>query len=254
MKANPMKIDLTGRRALIAGGSRGIGLAIANAFAQSGADVAICARSPGPLREAQTLLEGSGRKVSASVCDLADADAIKAWVDASAQTLGGIDILVNNASGFGRTDDEAGWAASIQIDLMATVRACHAAMPYLERQGGSILHISSISGLKASVRTPPYGAVKAALIEYTQTQALTHAAKGIRVNCIAPGSVYFEGGVWAQVKEANPDFYARILGGIPSGRYGTPEEIAQVAGFLVSDLASWITGQTIAVDGGQSLV
>ena len=248
-----MKIDLTGRRALIAGGSRGIGLAIAQSFAAAGADVAICARQAGPLETAATSLKTLGHRVSARPCDLSRAEDIRTWVEAAAQDLGGIDILVNNASGFGRTDDEEGWAVSVQIDLMAPVRACQAAMRYLEQQGGSIVHISSISGLGASVRTPPYGAVKAAIIEYTQTQALALAKKRIRVNCIAPGSIFFKGGTWDTVQEKNPTLYERILKSIPTGRYGTPEEVAQVATFLVSDQASWVTGQTVAVDGGQSL-
>lgn len=248
-----MNIDLTGRRALITGGSRGIGLAIAQAYAQAGADVAICARSQAALDVARDQLLQTGRRISVRACDVSDPVAIKAWVEQAADDLGGVDILVNNASGFGRTDDEEGWALSIQVDLMSAVRACHAAMPFIEKQGGSILHISSISGLKASVRTPPYGAIKAALIEYTQTQALAHAAKKIRVNCIAPGSIFFEGGTWDVAQKNNPALYQRILETIPSGRYGTPQEVAQVATFLVSDLASWVTGQTLAVDGGQVL-
>ena len=247
-----MKIDLTGRRALVAGASRGIGLAIAQSFAGAGADVAICARNRTALDAAADLLKTTGRRVSARVCDLAQAEAVGTWVDAAARDLGGIDILVNNASGFGRTDDEAGWAVSLQVDLMAAVRACHGALPYLERQGGNIIHISSIAGMKASVRTPPYGAVKAAVMEYTQTQAAALARKHIRVNCIAPGSILFKGGTWESVQRNNPALYEQILARIPSGRYGTPEEIAHVATFLVSDQASWVTGQTIAVDGGQS--
>src|SRR6185436_17828128 len=198
-------------------------------------------------------LKALGHRVSARPCDLSRAEEVQTWVEAAAQDLGGIDILVNNASGFGRSDDEAGWSVSIQIDLMAPVRACHAALPWLERQGGSIIHISSISGLAASVRTPPYGAVKAAIMEYTQTQAAALARKRIRVNCIAPGSIFFEGGTWDKFQRENPTLYERTLRSIPSGRFGKPEEIAQVATFLVSDQASWVTGQTIAVDGGQSL-
>jgi 3-oxoacyl-[acyl-carrier protein] reductase len=149
-----MQINLTGRRALVAGASRGIGLAIAQSFASAGADVAICARQPAPLESAAASLKQQGHRVSARPCDLSRADDVRSWVEAAAQDLGGIDILVNNASGFGRTDDEAGWAVSIEIDLMAAVRASHASLPYLERQGGSIIHISSISWQRAFAPHP----------------------------------------------------------------------------------------------------
>lgn len=247
-----MKISMEGRRVVVAGGSRGIGRAIATAFADAGASVSICARGESGLREAERDLQGRGGAVHAAACDLADANAVAHYVGEAARVLGGIDVLVNNASGFGRTDDEAGWAASISIDLMATVRASHAALPHLQR-GGSIIHISSISGLQPSLRTPPYGAVKAALIQYTTTQALALASRGVRVNCIAPGSIEFPGGVWDEARKHNPTLYQGVLQSIPSGRMGRADEVASVALFLASDLASWVTGQTIAVDGGQML-
>ena len=249
-----MKIDIAGKRAIVAGGSRGIGRAIALAFAEAGAGVSICARGAEALEATRDEIARHGGVAHAAVCDLSDAAAIPGYIAEAADTFGGIDILVNNASGFGTSDDEAGWAASISVDLLATVRASRAALPYLEQsEAGSILNISSISGFKASVRTPPYGAVKAAILEYTLTQAAALARKNIRVNCIAPGSIEFPGGTWARAKANNQNLYAGILRSIPLGRLGRPEEIAQVALFLSSPLASWVTGQNIAVDGGQML-
>ena len=248
-----MKLELQSRNTLVAGGSRGIGRSIALAFAAAGANVSICARGEAALRQAEAELGKFGGNTHAAVCDLADGASVTRWVNDAAAALGGIDVLVNNASGFGVSDDEAGWAASINVDLLAAVRASHAALPWLERSQGSILHISSISGLVPSARTPPYGAVKAALIQYTKTQAAQFAGKRIRVNCIAPGSIEFPGGTWEKRKTENPALYNAVLSGIGFGRMGTPEEIANVALFLSSDAASWVTGQTIAVDGGQML-
>jgi len=243
-----MKLELQSRNALIAGGSRGIGRSIALAYARAGANVSICARGEAALRQTESELNAVGHKVHAAVCDLGDGVALARWVDDAATALGGIDVLVNNASGFGASDDEAGWEASINIDLLAPVRASRAALLHLERSKGSIVHISSISGLMPSARTPPYGAVKAALIQAAQL-----AGKHIRVNCIAPGSVEFPGGIWEKRKAENPQLYNAVLDSIRFGRLGTPEDIANVALFLASDAASWVTGQTIAVDGGQML-
>ncbi|HXC15563.1 MAG TPA: SDR family NAD(P)-dependent oxidoreductase [Stellaceae bacterium] len=249
-----MNIDLTGKRAVVAGGSRGIGRAIALAFAETGAGVSICARGADALSKARDDIARHGHPLHAATCDLADAAAVPRYIEAAAGALGGIDILVNNASGFGGSDDEAGWAVSIAVDLMATVRATRAALPHLEKSAaGAIINISSISGFRASARTPPYGAVKAAILEYTQTTAAQFARKGIRVNCIAPGSIEFPGGTWERAKNNNPNLYAAILRSIPFGRLGQPEEVARVALFLASPLAGWITGQNIAVDGGQML-
>ncbi len=232
----------------------GIGRAIALSFAESGAAVSICARRADALEDARAAIVATAGKAHAATCDLADPAQIAAYVAAAAEVLGGVDILVNNASGFGSANTEAGWETSIAVDLMATVRASWAALPHMEAGGGgAIVNISSISGLGASARTPPYGAVKAAVIQYTQSEAAARAKKGIRVNCIAPGSIECPGGSWEKRKTDNPRLYDSILRSIPFGRLGRPEEIAQVATFPASPLAGWVTGQTIAVDGGQLL-
>jgi 3-oxoacyl-[acyl-carrier protein] reductase len=249
-----MQFSLKGRSAVITGGSRGIGRSIALAFARAGAQVSICARGQAALETTANEILAQGVKAHAGRCDLADKEAIASYIAGAAHSLGRIDILVNNASGFGASDDEAGWAKSIDIDVMATVRASHAAVPFIEKAGGgAILNISSISGYRASARTAPYAAVKAAVINYTMSQAVALAAKKIRVNAIAPGSIEFPGGVWEQRKSSDPELYQAILRSIPWGRLGTPEEVANAALFLCSDAAAWVTGQTLAVDGGQFL-
>ena len=249
-----MKFDFAGKRVIVAGGSRGIGRSIALGFAAAGAGVSICARGAESLAITRGEIARLGGAVHAAACDLADGAAITRYVAAAAAALGGVDILVNNASGFGASDDEAGWAASVAVDVMAIVRASHAALPFLEKaNGGAIVNISSISAYRPSLRTPPYGAAKAAVIHYTTTQAATLAGKNIRVNCVAPGSIEFPGGTWEKRRTENSALYNRVLGSIPFGRLGRPEEIANVVLFLTSPLASWITGQTIVADGGQLL-
>ena len=255
----PFKFD--GQRVLVAGGSRGIGRAIALNFAAAGADVALCARGADALEDARIEVARHGHRVHAMACDLADAASIAAWVPAAAAALGGIDVLVNNASGFGMGDDEDGWAASLAVDVMAMVRCSRAALPWLQQAGApggtpggaSIIHLSSISAFRPSTRAAPYAAVKAAMNSYTASQAAMLCRQGIRVNAIAPGSIEFPGGVWAQRKTDNPALYQRTLQSIPYGRMGTPDEIAEVALFLASPHARWMTGQVLTVDGGQLL-
>jgi 3-oxoacyl-[acyl-carrier protein] reductase len=249
-----MQFDFRGKRVVVAGGSRGIGRAIALGFAAAGAGVSICARGPASLEETRQALAGHGGTVHAAKCDLGDGDAVAGYVSDAAVALGGIDVLVNNASGFGIADDEAGWNASIGVDLLGAVRATRAALPHLEHAAaGAIVNIASISGLRPATRTPPYGAVKAALIHYTATSAALLARKGIRVNSIAPGAIEFPGGIWDRRRVEMPELYRQLVAGIPFGRMGRPEEVASVALFLASPLAGWITGQTIVVDGGQLL-
>ena len=246
--------EFTGRRAVIMGGSRGIGRAIALAFARAGAAVAICARGADALEATARDIEALGAIAYAAPADLSQPGDIARFIPDAATALGGINILVNNASGFGARDDEESWAASVDIDLMATVRASAAALPFLERAAeGAIVNVTSISAMRATKRNPPYGAMKAAVIHYTGSQARTLAARGIRVNAVAPGSILFPGGTWERREADEPDLYDSTLAQIPFGRFGTPEEVAEVVLFLAGARARWVTGQTITVDGGQLL-
>ncbi len=243
-----------GLRVLVAGASRGIGLAIADGFAASGASVSICAREPTRLQQAAEALRRHGHPVHAAPCDLSQADAITAYVEAAASALGGLDVVVNNASGYGNGKDDASWQAGFDIDLMAAVRCNRAALPWLrDSRNAVILNISSINALRPTPRSMAYSAAKAAINHYTISLSAELAREKIRVNAIAPGSIKFDGGIWDRRREEQPALYQQIRDGIPFGGFGHVDDIAQAALFLASPRARWITGQVLAVDGGQSL-
>jgi 3-oxoacyl-[acyl-carrier protein] reductase len=246
-----MEFGLEGKGVIVTGASKGIGRAVALEFAAEGANVAICARGGDALEAARAELAAQGVTVYAEVCDVADAAALKQFIANSRQRLGRVDVLVNNASGFGTSDDEAGWHTGFSVDIMASVRATWQVVPMLEEQGGGVvIHIASTSALEAG-SPPAYAAVKAALISHSKTLAATLAPRGIRVNCVAPGSIEFPGGMWEQIKRGAPPMYEAIRSSIPFGRLGTAEEVAAAVVFLASSRASWISGVTLSVDGVQ---
>jgi len=243
-----MDLGLKGKNVIVTGGSRGIGRSIALAFADEGANVAICARRLDALH--RTLDEIAARGVNAycAACDVGDATALAAFLDAANAALGGVDVLVNNPSGFGLGDSEEAWSLGFNVDMMAAVRASRQVVPWMEaRGGGAIVHISSISGMEGTTRQAAY----AAMISHSKSLALTLAPKNIRVNCVSPGSVEFPGGLWDQRKRDGSPLYEAIRTGIPFQRLGRPEEIAAAVVFCASAPASWVSGVNLPVDGGQ---
>lgn len=247
-----MELDVRDKRVVVCGGSRGIGRSIALAFAAGGARVSICARGAEALEATRKEIAAAGPFAHAESCDLASEAAIARYIPSAAAALGGIDVLVNNATAGAVGDEEASWEASLAVDTLAGVRASRHALPFLAKgREPAIINIASGSGLNPSVRTPAYGAAKAAIIHYTRTQAAALAMKGIRVNCVAPGSIEFPGGSWEERKTSDAALYNSVLKSMPAGRLGRPEEVASVVLFLASSLAIWVTAQIVGVSGGQ---
>ena len=250
-----MTFDLGGRRVIVAGGSNGIGRAIVAAFARSGARVSICARNVEKLIAFRAEIAEEGYDIHVAPCDLGDPADIARYVGDAEATLGGLDVVVNTVSAFGGADSDEDWSKSVGVDLMATVRLGHAVTPVLcEAGGGLIVNFASTAALHAAPRTPSYGAIKAAIVHYTTTQAVMLAKDAIRVNAIAPASIDFPGGLWDERRTSEPELYERALKSIPLGAFGRPEDVAGAILFLASEHGRFITGQTLVIDGGQSLV
>ncbi len=245
-----MDLQLTGRTALVTGGTRGIGRAIVEAFLAEGADVAFCARSADAVGATEKELSDIGPQVAGTPLDMADGDAISAWVAATAGRFGGIDMIVSNVSALAIPDTDENWEASLGVDLMGTVRLVKAATPYLEESdAASIVAISSVSGREVDFASGPYGTAKSAIIAYIQGLAYHLAAKGIRANTVSPGNTYFPGGVWETIEQDNPDLFDMALGLNPTGRMGRPEEMAAGVVFLSSPVSSFTTGTNLVIDG-----
>jgi 3-oxoacyl-[acyl-carrier protein] reductase len=248
-----MDLHLKGLRAVVSGGTKGIGRAIAETLIAEGAHVAVCARNAAEVAQAvQDLQAGAapGVKVTGEALDVADGAAVARWVGAAAAAFGGLDIVVANVSALAIGHDEASWQKGYDVDIMGTVRLVNAAMPWLEKSAhASIVTISSVSGREIDFASGPYGAFKAALIHYTQGLAYHLAGQHIRANTVSPGNTYFAGGVWNQIEHGNPALFQAALAANPTGRMGTPQEMANAAVFLASPAASFITGTNLVVDG-----
>ena len=246
-----MDLGLKGLRAIVTGGTRGIGLAIVNRLVAEGAEVAFCARGADAVKTQEAALNKTGAKTHGAAVDVSDGDSLMRWVDEAARSMGGLDILIPSASALGGTLGDEGWRRGFDIDIMGTVHAVDAALPHLEKsEAAAVVVIATTAALEAFGGVRPYAAVKAALINYVSNLATAHAAGGIRANTVSPGTIFFEDGVWGERKREAPDVFKWALDSNPMGRMGHPEEVANAAAFLASPAASFITGTNLVVDGG----
>jgi 3-oxoacyl-[acyl-carrier protein] reductase len=251
-----MDLGLRGRNAVVLGGTRGIGRAIAGTLAGEGAGVAVCARNADQVAATVVELKTMGGRTTGAPVDITDAAALKSWIAGVAKELGGIDMLFSNAGAMAQGGDPASWEQNFRLDVLGAVNAFEATRPFLEASGektgdAAFVIISSISAAQAD-RASSYGPIKAALVHMAKGFARQYAAKKIRVNVVSPGTVYFKDGIWNQIQQNMPKVYEDALARNPLGRMATPQEIANAAVFLASPASSFTTGSNLVVDGAIS--
>jgi NAD(P)-dependent dehydrogenase (short-subunit alcohol dehydrogenase family) len=246
-----MDLGLRGKKAIVTGATKGIGRAIVELLASEGADVGFCARSEDEVEETTKSLKAKGVHAVGGAINVRDGDAYKAWLEKTAAELGGCDVFVPNVSAGGGMDSEKNWWKNFEIDVLHTVRGCETLMEHLKKSGqGSVVIISSTNALETFAAPMAYNAMKAALITYSKQLSQFVGKHNVRVNSVSPGPIYFEGGAWEMIKGTNQKFYEATLRAIPSGRMGTPEEVARIVVFLASPASSLMTGANVVADNG----
>lgn len=250
-----MDLGLAGKRALVTGGTRGIGRATIDLFAAEGAAVSFCARNAEAVEKVADELRAQGATVFARAVDVADAEELTAFIADSAEALGGLDILVSNVTGGSQKGPEQ-WQRSLELDLLPLVNAIDTVTPIMEAAGGgTIIAMSSTFGFDNVWPSSPnsYGAFKAAVIRHASAAAQALAPKGIRVNTVSPGPVYFDEGDWGKIKAGRPEVYEKVLSSIPLGRMGSPSEVAAVIACLASPVFGYCVGTNVVCDGGMTV-
>jgi 3-oxoacyl-[acyl-carrier protein] reductase len=251
-----MDLGLKAKNAIVLGGTRGIGRAIAATLAGEGANVAVCARNADQVAATVAELKASGINATGGAVDVTDGVALKSWIEGAAKELGGVDLLFSNAGAMAQGHDPASWEQNFRLDVLGAVHAFDAARPFLEASGersgdAAFVIISSIAAAQADLASS-YGPIKAALIHMAKGLARQYAKKKIRVNVVSPGTVYFKGGVWNTIEQNMPERYNDAMKRNPTGRMATPQEIASAAVFLASPVSGFTTGSNLIVDGAIS--
>lgn len=246
-----MDLGLQGKKAILVGAARGIGMAIAETLAREGCDLVIAARSEDSVKDAVASLKRYGTNVVGRPVNVKKADEYKEWLEWAIEAIDGVDILIPLSSSGGGMGSEKYWTNAFEVDVMGPVRAVEAVLPKMtEQQSGSIVLIGTTAAGEAMGGPQPYNSMKSSLITWGKQLALFHGKHNIRVNVVSPGPVEFEGGNWDMIKGTMEKFYQSQLRQQPMGRLGTPDEIARCVAFLASPAASWCNGSHLVVDGG----
>jgi len=250
-----MDLQLKGRKAIVTGASKGIGLRIAQTLAGEGVDVAICARTAADVEKAAAGLRSQRVQAFGDAVNVADAGAYTAWLESAVERLGGLDIFVHNVTASPATPGLAGWDLAYRTDILGAVNGVDTLTKHLRKStAAAIVFISSISGVMSKVLPAPgayaYGASKAALISYGAQISKDLANVGIRVNTVSPGPIYFEGGPWDRVKARAPQMLEAAKQACVIGRLGEPQDIANAVVFFASPVSGFTVGQNLHVDGG----